>query len=94
MHILYSNCVSILTYASEVKEFTKRDFMTCNTSVNNAIRKIFSYKHYESIRTLREQFGYLSRTNYLRNLKKDFTIPYQIPPTLSYVNCAKLYVSS
>ena len=72
MHILYSNCVSILTYGSEVKEFTKRDFMTCNTSVNNAIRKIFSYKHYESIRTLREQFGYLSLTELFAKSKKRF----------------------
>ena len=72
MHLLYSNCVSILTHGSAVKEFSQRDFMKCNTAVNNAIRLIFSYRRWESIRVLREQFGYESLTELFEKSRTRF----------------------
>ena len=62
LHLLYSNCVPIMTYASAVKTFSSREMQDCNTALNNAIRRIFSYNRWESIRTLRETFGYKSLT--------------------------------
>ena len=44
MHLLYANCVPILTYASAVKEFSAREMTSCNTALNDAIRKIFSFR--------------------------------------------------
>jgi hypothetical protein len=58
MKILYSNCVPILSYACEVKEFSSKEMSQCNVAVNNAIRKIFSYHRWESIRSLRESLSY------------------------------------
>ena len=58
MKLLYSFSVPILTYASEVKQFTYHDMHDCNVALNDAIRRIFSYNRWESIRTLRQQLGY------------------------------------
>ena len=55
--LLYSNCVPILTYACAVKEYSSSDMSNCNTAVNNALRKVFGFCRWESIRTLREIFG-------------------------------------
>ena len=54
--LLYSNCVPILTYACNVKEYSSSDMSSCNTAVNNALRKVFGFSRWESIRTLREMF--------------------------------------
>ena len=63
MHSLFSNCVPILSHACAAKEFTSREMMDCNTTVNDAIRKIFSFHRWESIRYLRGYFGYKSLTD-------------------------------
>ena len=55
--LLYSNCVPILTYACAVKEYSASDMSNCNTAINNALRKVFGFSRWESIRTLREIFG-------------------------------------
>ena len=55
--LLYSNCVPILTYACAVKEYSSSDMSNCNTAVNNALRKVFGFSRWESIRILREMFG-------------------------------------
>ena len=44
MHLLFSNCVPVLSHASAVKEFSARDMHTCNTAVNDAVRKKFSFQ--------------------------------------------------
>ena len=72
MKLLYTNCVSILTYASAVKDFSASDRSDCHTAVNHAIRKIFSFKRYESIRFLREYFDYKSLTEIFAIAKKRF----------------------
>jgi len=72
MKLLYTNCVSILTYASAVKEFSNSDKSDCHVAVNHAIRKIFSFKRYASIRFLREFFHYKSLTDIFAIAEKRF----------------------
>ena len=58
MHLLYTCCVPSLSYASDVKEFSSSEMSKCNSALNNAIRKIFTFNHWESIRTFRTGLGY------------------------------------
>ena len=58
MSLLYSNCVSVLTNGAEVVEFSNSEMRSCNTALNDAIRKVFSYQRWESIRHLRQTMGY------------------------------------
>ena len=60
LSLLYTNCVPILTYACAVKEFSSSDMSDCNVAMNNAFRKIFGFKQWQSIRYLRELFGFES----------------------------------
>ena len=58
MKILYSMCVPILSYAAEVKYFKSSDMHDCNVALNNAIRRIFSFKRWESPRQLRQSLNF------------------------------------
>ena len=58
MKLLYSFSIPILTYASEVKHFSCSDMYDCHVAVNDAIRRIFLFNRWESIRSLRKCFGY------------------------------------
>ena len=60
MHLLYSCCVPILSYAIAVKEYPSRQMQDCTTAINDALRFIFGYNRWESVRTLRQSFGYKS----------------------------------
>ena len=88
LHLLYSNCVSILTYGSEVKEYHARDFSTCNTAVNSAIRCIFSFKYWQSTRFIREQLGYASLTELFARARSRFSnsISQSSNPILKHLN--------
>ena len=44
MKLLFSNCVPCLTYASEVVEYNGSTMNNLNVALNDAIRRIFSYK--------------------------------------------------
>ena len=70
MHLLYTNCVPTLSFASAVKEYPSRSMNDCNTALNDAIRKIFSFSRRESVRDLRMSFGYLSLTEIFANAKR------------------------
>ena len=72
MKLLYSFSVPILTYASEIKTFSYSDMHDCSVALNNAIRRIFSYNRWESIRTLRQQFGYHDLTTTFALRKRKF----------------------
>ena len=61
-----------MTYASEVKEFSNSDMHSCQVAVNDAVRKIFSYNRWESIRTLRSCFGYKDLYTLFALRKKSF----------------------
>ena len=56
LKLLYSNCVPILTYACDVKEYSSSEMSDCNVAMNNAFRKIFGFRDWRSIRVLREIF--------------------------------------
>ena len=72
MQLLYSNCVPILTYGCGIKEYPTRQMMDCNTALNNAIRQIVTYHRWESIRSLRDNFGYKSLTDIFTATKTKF----------------------
>ena len=60
LQLLYSNCVPILSYASEVKEYSANDMSSCNLAINSAMRRVFGFTDWRSIRVLREVFGFSS----------------------------------
>ena len=60
LSLVYSNCVPILTYACAVKQYTSSDMSDCNVAINNACRRIFGFKQWQSIRVLREIFDFKS----------------------------------
>lgn len=55
--LLHTNCVPIITYACAVKEYSSSEMSDCNVAVNSVFRKIFGYKDWRDIRTLREEYG-------------------------------------
>ena len=87
MHLLFSNCVPILSHACAVKEFSSREMLDCNTAVNDAIRKIFSFHRWESVRDLRSYFGYKSLTDMFSTAKAKFenALLFHANPVLSYL---------
>ena len=58
MHLLYSFSVPILTYTAEVKCLSYNEMHKCIVALNDAIRRIFSFNRWESIRSLRLALGY------------------------------------
>ena len=60
LQLLFSNCVPKLTYGAAEKELTASEKHRFNVAVNNAIRRIFGFKRWESIRQLREFYGFKS----------------------------------
>ena len=62
MNLLYSNCVPVLTNAAEVKFFSNAEMHDCNVALNNAIRRIFTYNRWESVRHLRQQLRFPNLT--------------------------------
>ena len=75
MHLLYTNCVSIISYAAEVKVYRSRDLIDANTAINNAVRRIFGFSRRESIRELRELSGYKSITEIFALRRRNFMSP-------------------
>ena len=72
MKLLYTNCVPILTYACAVKEFNHCEMTSCNNSINNAIRKIFGFATFESVRHLRKQHNCRSIFEIFGSAKNSF----------------------
>ena len=72
MQLLYTNCVPILTYACEVKEFTGREMTRYDVALNDCIRKIFSFNRWESTRELRRSYGYDSITEIFAKRQRNF----------------------
>ena len=72
MRLLYSNCVPILTYGAQVKQYHYADTLAVSVAVNDCIRKIFVYHRWISIRDLRSQMGYHSIEEIFQSLKIRF----------------------
>ena len=70
--LLYSNCVPILTYACAVKQYSSSEMSNCNTAVNSALRKVFGFSRWESIRTLREMYDMKSLYEIFHLTKEKF----------------------
>ena len=58
MQLLYTNCVPIVTYGSQVKVFNARDTRRLSVALNDAIRKIFDYNRWQSVSELRQLMFY------------------------------------
>ena len=78
MKLLYNICVPIVTNACEVTTYSGKEMESLHVAVNDAIRRIFSYNRWESIKTLRESLGYLSVTEIFAKKKRNFEskLPY------------------
>ena len=57
MKLLSTNCIPVISYASGIKQYSAQEMRDCNTAINDAIRRIFTFNRWESVRSLRESFG-------------------------------------
>ena len=72
MQLLYSNCVPVLTYGAAVRDLTASEKHQHNVAVNNAVRRIFGFRHFQSIRQLREFYHYDSVEVMFANARNRF----------------------
>ena len=72
MHLLFANCVPKLTYGAAVKQLNANETNQYNVALNNAIRRIFGFRRWQSIRQLREVYGYDSIEMMFAKAKKRF----------------------
>ena len=73
IRLLYSNCVPRLTYGAAVKQLDASEKQQMNVAVNNAVRRIFGFRQRQSIRQLREFYGFKPIEVMFENAKKRFT---------------------
>ena len=62
----------ILSYACPVKDYPSRQMQDCTTAINDALRLVFGYNRWESVRSLRESFGYKSLVELFNVSKNKF----------------------
>ena len=74
MQLLYSNCVPKLTYGAAVKDLTAAEKHQYNVAVNNAVRRIFGFRQWQSIRQLREFYHYDSIEVMFAKARKQFLV--------------------
>ena len=72
MHLLYSNCVPKLTFGSEIKELNASQMNQFNVALNTAIRRIFGFRQWQSIRQIREVYNFASVESLFEKAKKRF----------------------
>ena len=72
MQLLYSNCVPKLTYGAAVKSLNASETRQYSVAVNNAIRRIFGFRHWQSIRQIREFYGFPAIETIFATSKKRF----------------------
>ena len=87
IHLVYTCCIPILTYASAVKVFSSRQMQDCTTAANDALRLIFGFNRWESVRSLRESFGYKSLVELFTVSKNKFdaSLLYHVNPVISHL---------
>ena len=85
MQLLYSHCVPCFSYAAAMKDYTSRQMNECTVAVNDAIRKIFTFIRWESVRTLREDLGYPALSDIFARARSKFqaSLPRHHNPTIS-----------
>ena len=72
MQLLYSNCVPKLTYGAEVKTLNSLEMNRYNVALNSAIRRIFGFRYYQSIRQIRECYSFKSIEELFDKAKRRF----------------------
>ena len=72
MQLLYSNCVPKLTYGAAVKDYNASEKQQLNVAVNNAIRRIFGFRLWQSIRQIREYYGFDAIEMMIAKAKRKF----------------------
>ena len=72
MQLLYSNCVPKLTYGAAIKDLTSAEKNQFNVAINNAIRRIFGFRCWQSIRQIREFYHYKSIEDLFSNARQRF----------------------
>ena len=72
MQLLYSNCVPKLTFGAPVKDLTASEMNQFNVAVNTAVRRIFGFRQWQSIRHLRDIYHYDSVEVMFEKLRKRF----------------------
>ena len=75
IQLLYSNCVPKLTYGAAIKDLSASEKNKYNVAVNNAVRRIFGFRYWQSIRQIREVYGYNSIEILFAKAKKRFLDP-------------------
>ena len=53
---------------------TSKEMQQCTTALNNAIRRIFTFHRWESVRSLREAFHYKSIVEIFSDMSRKFMI--------------------
>ena len=71
---LYSTCVPRLTYGAAIKDLTASEKQQLNVATNNAIRRIFGFRRWESIRQLRDIYNFESIEMMFAKAKRRFYI--------------------
>ena len=74
MQLLFSNCVPKLTFGAAVKEPNASEINQFNVAFNTAIRRIFGFRQWQSIRQLREIYGFSSLEAMYDKAKRRFHI--------------------
>jgi len=74
MNLLYSVCIPIITYASDVTLFSSKELTRMHVAANDAVRKIFTYNRWESVKILREGLGFPSITEIFASRRKSFEL--------------------
>ena len=60
MQLLFTNCVPKLTYGAAIKDLSSAEMQQYNVALNKSIRRIFGFHHWQSIRQIRECYGFNS----------------------------------
>ena len=72
LQLLYTNCVPKLTYGAAVKDLSSAEKHKYNVAVNNAVRRVFGFRRWESIRYLREFYKFDSIEVLFEKAKRRF----------------------
>ena len=72
MQLLYSNCIPKLTYGAAIKDLNATETRQYSVAVNNAIRRIFGFRYWQSIRQIREFYGFPAIETIFATAKKRF----------------------
>ena len=72
MQLLYSNCVPKLTFGAPVKEPSASEMNQMNAALNTAIRRIFGFRQWQSIRQIRGVYSFDSIEILYTKAKKRF----------------------